>query len=74
MVREDNNIIVSSKFIGTRGYAAPELLLDVEEEKVVNGKNIDVWALGITLWEMLEKKHPFNVKTLEDLQKHLSRE
>lgn len=49
----DSLIHVNNKFIGTKGYAAPELIIDLEHEKIVNGKNIDIWALGITLLELL---------------------
>ena len=39
---------ITSKFIGTKGYAAPELILDLDKEKMCDGKKIDVWAMAIT--------------------------
>lgn len=67
-------IKVNNKFVGTKGYAAPELIIDTDKEKVVDGRKIDIWALGITLLELLERRHPFSVKTVEELHKYLSKD
>ena len=40
---------VTNKFVGTKGYAAPELVIDVEKEKMIDGKALDIWSLGISL-------------------------
>ncbi len=55
---------VTNKFIGTKGYAAPELIIGTDHEKWTLGKALDIWSLGITLLELLNRKHPFSVKTL----------
>jgi len=41
---------------------------------MIDGKALDIWALGISLLELLERKHPFNIRTLEELHKYLSQE
>jgi serine/threonine protein kinase len=55
---------VTNKFIGTKGYAAPELIIGIEKERMIEGKALDIWSLGISLLELLERKHPFSVKTI----------
>lgn len=56
---------MTNKFIGTKGYAAPELILGIEKEKMIDGKALDIWSLGISLLELLERRHPITVKTME---------
>lgn len=63
----DGKIKLTGKFVGTKTYAPPELVLPSNKEKIVNGRLIDVWALGITLLEMLERRHPFQCNTLQEL-------
>ena len=71
---KSDKLKVTNKFVGTKGYAAPELIFGVEKEKMIDGKALDIWSLGISLLECLERKHPFSVKTLEELHKYLSQE
>lgn len=70
----EGTVRVTNKFIGTKGYAAPELIINTEKEKWTSGKALDIWSLGITLLELLERKHPFSIKTIEELHKYLSKE
>lgn len=44
--------------IGTRAYAAPEQLLG----QVVEYKKIDIWCIGLLLYELFHKKLPFTFK------------
>jgi len=42
-------IRINNKFIGTKGYAAPELIIGIDNERMVDGRSLDIWSLGITL-------------------------
>uniref|UniRef100_A0A0N5BTL7 Aurora kinase n=1 Tax=Strongyloides papillosus TaxID=174720 RepID=A0A0N5BTL7_STREA len=44
-------------FCGTAEYIPPEML--IENEKVSYGKEVDIWALGILIFEMLSGETPF---------------
>ncbi len=56
----------SGAFLGTRGYAAPEQLLNA---KLVDGR-ADVYALGLVLFEALAGHPPFSGASSEDLARH----
>jgi serine/threonine protein kinase len=43
-------------FCGTPIYLSPEILIGEEYDE-----SIDIWALGIILYEMLFKSNPFKV-------------
>lgn len=63
-IDDDNNHINLSK--GTPFYAAPEI------EYYDNGYDpykTDIWALGITLYLLLERKRPFNMDFEKDIRK-----
>lgn len=74
VLSSEGTVKVTNKFIGTKGYAAPELIMNTDKEKWTSGKALDIWSLGITLLELLERKHPFSIKTIEELHKYLSKE
>lgn len=46
---------ISSK-VGTQAYLAPEMW----KEKRIKGKPLDIWAGGITLFQMVYGFHPFH--------------
>jgi len=61
---DENNKVTLSK--GTPFYAAPEI------EYYINGYDpykTDVWALGITMYLLLERKRPFNMDCEKDIRK-----
>ncbi|WP_291283416.1 FHA domain-containing serine/threonine-protein kinase [Flavobacterium sp.] len=62
---------VANKDIGTKSYMSPEAFSwDV---KSTNDPRIDIYALGVTLMELLTKKNPFSgLSSDEIMEKHLS--
>jgi serine/threonine protein kinase/tetratricopeptide (TPR) repeat protein len=64
-VAEDDSISSPGTFIGTPQYASPEQFAGI-------GADIrsDLYALGITLWEMLSGKLPFQGSSAELMQQH----
>jgi NIMA (never in mitosis gene a)-related kinase len=53
----------SNNIVGTPFYMAPEIINKDEYDG-----NVDVWSLGICLFEMVALKRPFNGKTRKELQ------
>ena len=51
-----NQKMLTSTFCGTPLYMAPEMLLKSDYDQ-----NLDVWSLGIMIYEVLTGKPPFNV-------------
>ncbi len=41
-------ITLTDKFIGTKTYAPPELVIPNQKVREVDGRLVDIWALGIT--------------------------
>jgi serine/threonine protein kinase len=56
--------------IGTKMYYAPEMVKDCSLEcKIIRGEQTDIWALGITIYEMLTGFLPYkNISNLMDLR------
>jgi serine/threonine protein kinase len=58
--------------IGTPHYAAPELINDTlrpqDQENPDWAFKIDIWSFGITLWEILERKRPFEGQSAIGMQ------
>ena len=62
---------VANKNIGTRAYMSPEAF--GWDDKNKNDIRIDIYALGVTLMELLTKKNPFiGLSSDEIMEKHLS--
>ena len=56
LVREVGNNPISISLVGTSGYRAPEILL--ENKSVGNILKVDIWAMGITVFQCLTGKRP----------------
>lgn len=62
---------VANKNMGTRSYMCPESFS--WDFKSTNDPRIDIYALGVTLMELLTKKNPFSgLSSDEIIEKHLS--
>ena len=53
-----SNPKMNSPYVVSRLYRAPELILGLRYEL-----NIDVWALGVMLYEAATSRTPFNAKS-----------
>ncbi len=53
-------LITSKEFTGTLAYAAPERI----KENIINEK-VDIWSLGVILYESLTLKNPFSENTVK---------
>ena len=62
---EANSEIIKGT-LGTIRFMAPEHFTS-EGEKMLNGKSVDVWASGVTLYMMLTNEFPFKGKTLQEI-------
>lgn len=58
-------ITITDKFVGTKAYAPPELVIPQNKARTINGMKVDVWALGITFYELIERNHPWTGKTID---------
>ncbi|KAM0679068.1 hypothetical protein BDAP_000448 [Binucleata daphniae] len=45
---------------------APEII-----QKELYDEKVDIWSLGVCMYEMVEHKRPFNGKTRKELQKNI---
>ena len=54
---------LAKSFVGTPEYQAPEMLKNGQYDK-----NIDWWAVGILLYELLVGKSPFHDKSIYKIQ------
>lgn len=64
-VASNGIVTITDKFVGTKTYAPPELVIPDNKPRDVDGRLIDVWALGVTFLELWQRKHPFNVNSIE---------
>jgi serine/threonine protein kinase len=47
------------RLVGTPEYMAPEILRNLHEDNVTMGTGIDVWAIGVLLFELIHGRSPF---------------
>lgn len=63
-IPSNGQLILSDKFVGTKTYAPPELVIPNQNQRAVDGRLVDVWALAITFLEFMMRGHPFNCHTI----------
>ena len=52
---------------GTYLFMAPEMFSTDQHDKIVRGRQCDIWAAGVTLYYLLTKKFPYNAKSVFEL-------
>ena len=59
---------LTRKTKGTYLFMAPEIIKsNPDDEKIMSGRSCDIWAAGITLYNLLTNKYPFSAKNLIEL-------
>jgi serine/threonine protein kinase len=55
--KDSSNLTLSGSVVGTPAYMAPEQTMGLSTEL---GPSVDIWGLGVMLYELLTKKSPFD--------------
>ena len=61
MIEEGNDLIKNT--IGSVRFFSPEQVR-TGVKKVISGRQLDVWAFGVTLYFMIRKDYPFKAVTM----------
>ena len=56
--------------IGTFLFYAPEVV-ETGERKTLNGRRVDIWAVGVTIFYMAAKRYPFTGRTVIEFSQNL---
>ena len=59
---------------GTKGtylFMAPEMVNPDKSKQIIRGRQADIWAAGVTLFNLLTNEYPFKGKGIIELQKNL---
>ena len=52
--------------VGTIAYQAPEMVMDLDYDQ-----KVDIWSLGVMLYEIITGKNPFYNKFLEETRQNI---
>ena len=66
---QDHQDLIRSTF-GSIKFIAPEML-EVKKENELQGRCIDMWAAGITLFNLLTNEYPFDGTTFPEMREQL---
>ena len=64
LFEKDNDSVKGT--VGSIRYFAPEIV-KTGGPKIVKGRQADMWALGVTLYNMASRKFPFTATNISDL-------
>ena len=59
---------------GTYRFMAPEIIKAGGPDKIVRGRPSDIWAAGVTLYNLMTKRHPFEGKNVIALAERIVNE
>lgn len=62
----DNILLKRKTFCGTYEYMAPEMVFEKEYNYA-----IDIWAMGVLLYELLHGYAPFPAKNLDEMKEKI---
>ena len=68
---KSSNDVLTGATKGTYLFMAPEMVDVSRKKKGVYARAGDIWACGVTLFNLLTKEHPFSDKNLVGLQQKL---
>ena len=57
---EDKDDDTLNTVTGTQYYYAPEMFKSKGDERIIRGEPTDIWALGITMFELITGKTPYS--------------
>ena len=63
--------LVNGATKGTYLFMAPEMVDPMRKKKSIHAKAGDIWACGITLFNLLTRQYPFNARNPWELQTKL---
>ena len=63
-----SNDILTGATKGTYLFMAPEMVDVSKKKKGIHGRAGDIWATGVTLYNLLTKSHPFTGNNPIELQ------
>ena len=70
--KKDEDLSKATK--GTYLFMAPEMFEGNKEKKIVKGHALDIWAAGVTLYNLLTNEHPYKVKSVFELMAKVKKE
>ena len=65
---ETKNDVLSGGTKGTYLFMAPEMMDRNKNKKAIKARQCDIWALGVTMYNLLTKDYPFKGRGLVELQ------
>ena len=65
---ESSNDLLKGGTKGTYLFMSPEMVNPDKSKKCVRGRQADIWAAGVTLFNLLTNEYPFRGKGIIELQ------
>lgn len=62
---QDNDIVEGTA--GSIFYFAPEIVKTGAGNKIIHGCKTDIWAMGVTIFQMATNSYPFDATSLHQI-------